>query len=242
MSSILKVCFLALCINWAALASPPYTQPCPLYGQNFPAPTDLSASNRIKDAAESAQSQFLAARNGTTPYGVLDIETTAFSVEFYSLDENEPLFTYHYTPPYLTNQRTAGVAAVDSDSVYRIGSVSKLWTVYLFLIAAGDRSWNDPITRYIPELEEIFQAQQSDPVNHVNWESITIGALASQMAGIGRDAAYSAQLAEMLESMGIPNQGGHLHSTCGSPELDMIPCNRSRMYKLRRREGTRGII
>lgn len=172
----------------------------------------------------------MAAQNGTTRYGDLDHQTTAFSAEFYSLSEHEPLFTYHFTPALLTSQRTSGVATVDSDSVYRVGSVSKLWTVYLYLIAAGDQTWNDPITKYIAELAAISQTQKRDLVNNVNWDSITVGALASQMAGIGRDAAYSAELAGLLGSLGIPDQGGNSHSTCGNVQQSMIPCNRSEFF------------
>ncbi|KAF3770174.1 beta-lactamase/transpeptidase-like protein, partial [Cryphonectria parasitica EP155] len=209
-------------------------QPCPLYGQDLPAPTSLSTSNVFQAATSSLNSQLAGTLNGTSNatslFGTLDTEATAFSVEFFSLSEDDPLFTYHYTPS-LFSQNNTGVAWVNSDSVYRIGSVSKLWTVYLYLITAGDGSWNDPITKYVPELEAIAKTQKSDPVNNVNWNSITIGALASQLAGIGRDAVYSPQLASTLELLGIPNQGGNNHSTCGSLSLDiMTPCNRSQFF------------
>lgn len=205
-----------------------YTQPCPLYGQNYPAPTGLATSKHVEAAAESVLNQLLKAKNETTAYGPLDTETTAFSVEFYSLDDEDALFSQHYTPTHLQSQRTAGVKEVDSDTIYRVGSVSKLWTVYLFLLAAGDQTWNDPITNFIPELQEIFQTEELDPTSDVNWESITVGALASHLAGIGRDPTHAAALSKVFDSLGIPSQSDNTSSSCGDPTLVTLPCNRSR--------------
>ncbi|KAK9771000.1 putative Beta-lactamase/transpeptidase-like protein [Seiridium cardinale] len=158
---------------------------------------------------------------------------TTFSVDVYSLHSEESLFTYHYTPELLSSLGTSGVSVVDSNSVFRIGSVSKLWTVFLYLIEAGDDSWNRPITEFVPELAAITERNPSseDQVDNVSWESITVGALASQMSGIGRDSAYSAELAGGLESLGLPNQGGNIHSTCGDPARTMLPCNRTAFFE-----------
>jgi CubicO group peptidase (beta-lactamase class C family) len=81
---------------------------------------------------------------------------------------------------------TLGVKNVDSHSQYRIGSISKLFTVYTFLIEAGDVKFNDPITKYVPELAAAARHEQN-AVDSVDWESVTVGNLASQMSGIGRD-------------------------------------------------------
>lgn len=231
-SSIMPLSFR---ISLAVLAATPAaavfdTQPCPLYDQNYPAPTGLATSKHIQAAAESVREQLLAARNATTAYGPLDTDTTAFSVDFYSLDDEASLFTHHFTPAQLLSQRTAGVEEVDSDTVYRIGSVSKLWTVYLYLIAAGDQSWNDPITKHVPELEDISKTQKLDPATNVDWESITVGALASHLAGIGRDPTHAAALTKVFEALNIPSQSGASISTCGDPALITLPCNRSREY------------
>lgn len=213
----------------ASAATDVYTQPCPLYGQNYPAPTSLATSKHVEAAVKSALEQLFKARNETTVYGPLDTETTAFSLDFYSLDEDS-LFSHHYTPAQLLSQRTAGVDEVDSDTVYRVGSVSKLWTVYLYLLAAGDESWNDPITRFIPELQEIAQAQELDPTSDVDWESITVGALASHLAGIGRDPTHAAALSKVFGDLGIPSQTDNSSSSCGDPSLVTLPCNRSQFF------------
>lgn len=204
-----------------------YTQPCPLYGQNYPAPTGLANSKHIAAAAESVLNQLLNANNETTAYGPLDTKATAFSVDFYSLVDEDALFNHHYMPAQLLDQRTVGVEEVDSDTIYRVGSVSKLWTVYLFLLAAGDQSWNDPITMFIPELQEISQTQEIDPTSDVDWESITIGALASHLAGVGRDPTHAAALTKVFGDLGIPSESDPSSSSCGDPTLVTLPCNRS---------------
>lgn len=204
------------------------TQPCPLYGQNYPAPTGLSTSKYVEAAAESVLNQLLKAKDETTAYGPLDTTTTAFSMDFYSLDDEGTLFSHHYMPAQLLEQRTVGVDEVDSNTIYRVGSVSKLWTVYLYLLAAGDQTWNDPITKFIPELHGIAQTQGFDPTSDVDWESITVGALASHLAGIGRDPTHAAALSKVFGDLGIPSQSNSSSSSCGDPTLVTLPCNRSR--------------
>lgn len=204
------------------------TQPCPLYGQNYPAPTGLSTSKYVEAATESVLNQLLKATNETTAYGPLDTTTTAFSMDFYSLDDEDALFNHHHMGAQLLDERTAGVEEVDSDTIYRVGSVSKLWTVYLYLLAAGDQTWNDPITEFIPELHEIAQTQGFDPTSDVDWESITVGALASHLAGIGRDPTHAAALSKVFGDLGIPSQSNSSSSSCGDPTLVTLPCNRSR--------------
>lgn len=204
------------------------TIPCPLYGQNYPASTGLATSKYVEAAAQSVLNQLLKAKNETTAYGPLDTKTTAFSVDFYSLDDEDTIFSHHFMPAQLLDQRTAGVEKVDSDTIYRVGSVSKLWTVYLYLLAAGDQTWNDPITKFIPELQEMTQMQKLDPTSDVDWESITVGALASHLAGIGRDPTHTAALTKVFGDLGIPSQSNGSSSSCGDPTLVTLPCNRSR--------------
>jgi hypothetical protein len=162
--------------------------------------------------------------------GPLDTETTAFSLGFYSLDDEDSLFSQHYTPAQLRSQRTSGVDQVDLDTVYRLGCVSKLWIVYLFLLAAGYESWNDPITTFIPKFQEAAQSQELDPISNVDWESITVGALASHLAGIGRDPTHTAALEQVFAGLGILGQTDNSSSSCGDSSLVTLPCNRSREW------------
>ncbi|ERT00372.1 hypothetical protein HMPREF1624_03743 [Sporothrix schenckii ATCC 58251] len=229
---------LASIASLAALAPSAYAAltrtPCPLLNVDQPAPSQLETvgSSYVKDAINSTELQFLAASNGLLPYGQYESNTTAFSAQVYSVASGEPLFTFSYNPPGLVAAHTVGVTDIATDTVFRLGSVSKLWTIYVFLIAAGDRSWSDPITDYVPELAALVAADgdTTDSLDHVDWSSVTVGSLASQLGGIARDAAYSPQLQALLGSAGVYNAGGFNQSTCGDDRL-MIPCNRTAFFE-----------
>jgi CubicO group peptidase (beta-lactamase class C family) len=83
----------------------------------------------------------------------------------------------------------SGTKAVDANTIYRVGSITKLFTVLTFLVEAGDVHFNEPVTSFVPELRQAAQKIDNalSPIDHVAWEDVTLGALASHMAGIGRD-------------------------------------------------------
>jgi CubicO group peptidase (beta-lactamase class C family) len=165
-----------------------------------------------------------------TEYGQLDAHTTSFSIDVYSITQATPLFTYHYSAPGLSNP-VEGVAKVDSNTIFRVGSASKLWTVYLYLIEAGDVSFKEPITKYIPELATYAKtnaaALANDGTDITAWKDITIGALASQMAGIARDAAPAASQDAKLVAAGLPPVPPVHGSFCGDPAQEQLPCDRA---------------
>ena len=74
------------------------------------------------------------------------------------------------------------------ETVYRAGSVSKLLFLYTFLVEVGHAHWHRPVTDLLPELAEAAKACSSEehPLTCPDWEEITLGALASHLAGIGR--------------------------------------------------------
>ncbi|KAF4990106.1 hypothetical protein FDECE_14489 [Fusarium decemcellulare] len=195
--------------------------PCPILGAYYPAPTTLASSDFVENATVNAKAHIRQALDN----GLLDGSTTTLSIEVYSPHNDSPLFTFHYTPDVLASQRKAGVTTVDSNTVYRIGSVSKLWTAYLYLITAGDSSWARPVTDFVPELAAIARDRKPsvDKIDHVSWETITVAALASHLAGIGRDASWSSSLATKFQSLGLPDQGGDSNSNCGDANREMLP-------------------
>jgi CubicO group peptidase (beta-lactamase class C family) len=74
--------------------------------------------------------------------------------------------------------------------VFRIGSVTKIFTVLAFLAEVGDGVWNDPVTKHIPELAAIAASRRGverQSTWSVDWDDITIGALAGQSSGLIRD-------------------------------------------------------
>ena len=138
----LASCFLSLTFI-SSLASPAQSQslkpelPCPLLGADFPAPKNLSSSPAVQLALRNLTNLLkTTTATGKSIHGSIPVNTTTFSISIFSTD-NSPnsshLFEYHHTSPTLANV-TAGVHTVDANSIYRIGSLSKLFTVYTFLV------------------------------------------------------------------------------------------------------------
>lgn len=167
--------------------------------------------------------------NGTV-YGQLDPTSTSFSVDIWSLHDDDPLYTYHFSAPDFAEDEE-GVKKVDSDTVYRLGSMSKLITVYTFLLAAGDTKFRQPVTQYVPELAAYMQsnaaALQDDTIQYVDWNSITLEALASQMSGIFRDFAFGPLQDLELTELGLPPVKPVDSAFCGPEYWIQVPCNRS---------------
>ena len=105
----------------------------------------------------------------------------------FSISENDLIYQRHYTDPCVNNSE-AGTQKVNADSIYRLGSISKLLAVYLWLIREGDQRFNDPVTKYIPALAAAAASTPASPNGITpNWNELTIGQLASHMGGIARD-------------------------------------------------------
>jgi CubicO group peptidase (beta-lactamase class C family) len=114
---------------------------------------------------------------------------SAVAVGVKSIHEPDLLFEYYYTPP---NKDKRGAQKVDSDTVFRLGSLTKVFPV-LALLKLKDMgvSLDDPITKYVPELRELKRQGGIDsPVWTVGWDDVTLGALASHMAGIPSDCEF----------------------------------------------------
>jgi CubicO group peptidase (beta-lactamase class C family) len=157
-------------------------QACPFLGLDLPAATNLANSPAVQNATSILKTRI---RDGITS-GLLFPNQTSFSVDIFSADNSLPFFEYHFSSPVLATSN--GTKKVDTNSIYRIGSISKLFTVYTFLIEDGDAHFHEPITKYVPELLAASQEHPaSDAANFVDWKSVTVGNLASQISGIGRD-------------------------------------------------------
>ncbi|KAJ6189191.1 hypothetical protein N7519_004099 [Penicillium mononematosum] len=118
-----------------------------------------------------------------------------------------------------------GVKEVDEDTMFRIGSISKLWTMFLFMTLEGTRYFHEPVSKYVPELQiEYSPAQAKDKINYLQWSDVTIGELASHQAGLARDYAFGdlGFKSDLLQSMGFPSLPEDEQLTCGSE----YPCDR----------------
>ncbi|KIV95157.1 hypothetical protein PV10_02839 [Exophiala mesophila] len=184
----------------ASLVPRTFAQSCPAFTPSIPVLGPLADSEAITAAAANltaAFDQFLTS-------GVFPLDGNAFSIEFWSVADNGPLFTYHWTAPDLQNN-TEGVTSVDSDTLYRVASITKVFTVYTFLVNAGIQVWNDPITQYVPELAQAANAtENASDVDVIRWDQVTIGSLASHLAGVSREVWGASRSEEQMVAFGFP--------------------------------------
>ena len=104
---------------------------------------------------------------------------SSYSVEITS--SKETLWSSHHTARH-RNESRPGTKVINSDSVYRIASITKTFTTLGILQqhAAGNLSLDDPIQKYIAELH-------GPESGNIPWKNITLRTLASQLSGIPRE-------------------------------------------------------
>ncbi|KAI0546587.1 beta-lactamase/transpeptidase-like protein [Xylaria curta] len=207
---------------------------CPLKGSQFPAPTGLGLEALFRNATGAIE-QSIRASLTAAPYN----ETT-FSIGMFSTTDDELLYEFHHTDPTVA---TSGIGTneVDADSIYRIASITKILTVYQWLIADGDRKFNSPISDFIPQLLEYENGQNDYPAPQ--WDEITVNDLAMFLAGIGRDyglndVAIPGYITSRLPTMAaavLPNNPGNGINVpesddpvCGyfTSNVTYVPCSR----------------
>ncbi|KAI9927460.1 hypothetical protein MW887_003074 [Aspergillus wentii] len=198
---------------------------CPLLGPVFPAAKHLSDSESFA-AAKIHLSNTLDKAIKTS--SILNSNTTSLSLQLFSTNDVDPLLEYYYTAPIIQNA-TTGVTKVDADSVFRIGSVTKVLTILVLLVEEGDAIFHEPITKYIPELRNAGVAD--DEIDSVRWDEVTIGELASQLSGIGRDYGFidlSRFLPESQQrALGLPALPENEIPPCGSLGI----CTRAQFFE-----------
>lgn len=132
-------------------------------------------------------------------------DTSSFSIEVTS--STETLWSHFHTARK-QEQTRPGDRHVDQDSLYRIASISKLFTTLALLHQheEGNMRLDDPISKYIPEL-----------TGKIPWKDITLRILASQLSGIPREFAQGDLMNELSDptTIGLPPP-----STEGLPACD----------------------
>lgn len=159
-----------------------------LLGSTYPIPINVGTADAIKSAAISVSNELQNALNtGLSKFGNISAKANSLSATVVSAQDQAPLLDFHYTAANL-NVSGGSTKRVTGDSVFRIGSISKLFTVYTLLLNGGEKIWDRPVTDYLPELRKaLLQPGANSTLDYVQWDQVTIGALASQLAGIGRD-------------------------------------------------------
>ncbi|KAJ5545095.1 hypothetical protein N7535_006518 [Penicillium sp. DV-2018c] len=197
---------------------------CPILGAAYPAPTALSQDPLFLSTAQNLTARLNEAiDNGTLP-------SISFAVQIFSGDEDDAAYGFYLTDE-VVKTGSVGVREVDENTIFRIGSISKLWTMFLYMTLNGTRYFNEPVAKYVPELRVNYQAAQAaDAIDDVSWSEVTIGELASHQAGIARDYAFGDlgfQPPGLLETMGFPPLLQDQQLTCGNT----YQCNRQEFFK-----------
>lgn len=161
---------------------------CPPLGPILPAPTGLSQHPRFQELVAQINAQL---QNISS-----SLNQTAVSVGLSSAHDNERLISFHYTPQIFN---TSGTNKVDGDTVYRVGSTSKLFTALSILQLESKISLTDPVTKYVPQLGDL--SESSNSLTEVNWNTVTIEALASHMGGIPADRTLIATVVRLEADM-----------------------------------------
>lgn len=99
-----------------------------------------------------------------------------------SIHEDEPLFSYHFTPPVLSD---IGTAVIDDNTIFRVGSLSKIFPA-LAALQSSTIHTDDSVLKYIPELKDT-----TGPAETVSWEDITVDSLMSHLSGLATDSKSS---------------------------------------------------
>jgi CubicO group peptidase (beta-lactamase class C family) len=155
-----------------SLQIPSYAH-CPPLGPVLPAPTNPSQNAAVQAAASAVEAQFSDIMSQL-------LNNTYTSIRVTSIHEDAPLLDLNWKSPTPSSNSTS---QVDHNTVYRIGSVSKLYVVLALLQLSDKIRWDDPVTKYIPELLDMYGSGVKSAVTVVDWEEVTIEALASQMGG-----------------------------------------------------------
>ncbi|KAH7260019.1 beta-lactamase family protein [Fusarium solani] len=149
---------------------------CPPTGPVLPPPKVPSDGNLTDSLAESLRDLVQSSK-------AWNASTNSFSVKVTSKEET--LVSFHHTAD---NLNKTGVGKVTSSSIYRVASVTKIFTV-LALLLQENLNLDDPASKYVPELAKID-----------HYKDITLRMLASQLGGVPREGGCAFDLATGLES------------------------------------------
>ncbi|KAM0262765.1 hypothetical protein ACHAQJ_001559 [Trichoderma viride] len=204
-----------------------------LLGPSFAPLSHIPSSNVIQEAVLNITNSLNDdIRTGKSSFGSFHSSTTSFSLTAISQLDSTPIIDFHHTSGSL-NVSAGSTSRVTGDTVYRIGSVSKLFTVYALLLNNGTNYWNRPITDFIPELMQAAQHPPYEPsvTDWVQWDQVTVGALASQLSGIGRDYSSGDLAAQNFPwtELGLPTLSSQDIPSCGIND-NQLPCSRKKYF------------
>lgn len=165
-------------------------------GPSFPAPKDLTSNQSfVRTAWKSATETLKAAglggggtNNRSSPANTSlipsDAQNTTFSIGLFSLhDPDAASLQFHHTSPEIAAS-AHGTKAVGGNSIYRVASVTKVFTVLAGLLTLSDADWERPLSNILAPLSG--HGGRGDVLS-TPWDKITMRALAAQIGGVPRD-------------------------------------------------------
>ncbi|SPO05485.1 uncharacterized protein DNG_08172 [Cephalotrichum gorgonifer] len=215
----------ALALQLLAMVAPAEAKrkyPCPPLGPVLPAPLSPSSSPSVAAAIDLAKDWFAEL--------TADFEGTAVSLTVKSIHEDAPLLDLHHTPSVSNNR---SVAEVNAQTIYRVASVSKIFSSLLPLIA--EINLDDPVTKYLPELKELQDQQEVvNELTTIAWDDITVGSLANHMSGFGSEIAIDLSnflTAENAAAIGLPPVDKSEIPGCSGLQ-GIAPCTREDFFAI----------
>lgn len=167
---------------------------CPLLGPVFPPPTHLNNSPEFSAALKNISTELEQSVKGLGDSrlgSVIQPNATSFTIQIFNAKDQSPLFEFYHTSPAVQEYKE-GVKSIDENTVFRIGSNSKLITVLLLLIQKGDSVFNEPVANYIPEIRDaIANTKQDNAVDFLRWDEVTVGELCSHLSGLTYDCGLT---------------------------------------------------
>lgn len=165
-------------------------------GPSFLAPRDLTSDRSLVRTAWNSLTDVLEASglggtnisNNTNLPNASRLPDSAqnitFSIGLFSLeDPNAVSLQFHHTSPEIAAS-PQGTKNVDGNSIYRIASVTKVFTVLAGLLTLSDAEWERPLDDILAPLSG--QGNQDNALS-TSWHTITPRALAAQLGGVPRD-------------------------------------------------------
>ncbi|KAF4980692.1 hypothetical protein FZEAL_3360 [Fusarium zealandicum] len=168
---------------------------CPPLGPVLPAPVHPSTHPSVEAAVAALQQNL---ESTTASYN-----GSGLAVGVKSIHEKKLMLEFAYTPPTLDPR---GKESVDSDTVFRLASLSKVFPV-LAILKLNKVSLDDAVTKFLPQLRALNkQARAQNSVWTVDWDDVTVGALASHLGGFGADMITDIQPYGDWTQFGFPGE------------------------------------
>ncbi|KAM0545008.1 hypothetical protein ACHAPJ_011518 [Fusarium lateritium] len=153
----------------------------PLLGPSFLPNFDVTKSKHI----EAAKDKFPKLIDVLFDSETLNKTDLVFSIDVFSASTNESIYSYHHVGE--NSKKAVSKGRPSENSIYRIGSVTKMLTAYAIISKAGMEVLSHPVTTFLPELAGNVS---DNAIERIDWNDITVGALLAHQAGASGYNSY----------------------------------------------------